>query len=145
MFRNIPFRFKDHMDKGRDFWEKAMELSMEAGNPLSRVAGAFTSFRVDVLDLDAQYEVYAELPGFEKSDIKVSYGGGRLTIYAERPEVDMGIKYICRERRDGVFERSFEVDDIVEDGVRVSYDDGLLRVVLPKKEKVDDQKVFDID
>ena len=44
----------------------------------------------------------------------------------------MNVRYLCRERRDGVFERTFIIDDIDKDSVNVSYDGGILHIILPK-------------
>ena len=71
-------------------------------------------------------------------------GTGYLTIKAERPEVDMDVKYICRERRTGTFERTFEIDGIVKDEVSVSFEDGVLHIVLPKESAETNKTVFDI-
>ena len=55
------------------------------------------------------------------------------------------MRYLCRERRVGSFERSFEVDDIVEKDVTVAYENGVLHIVLPKIREEDNRTVFDID
>ena len=108
MIRPIPFNIRENAERGREVLEKALDFMTEQPcNPLGRVSGALSSFRVDVIDTPDRYEIFAELPGFHKEQITVSYddGTGYLTIKAERPEVDMDVKYICRERRTGTFER----------------------------------------
>lgn len=56
----------------------------------------------------------------------------------------MDVRYICRERRTGTFERSFEIDGIVKDEVAVSFEDGVLHIVLPKEPEDKGRTVFDI-
>ena len=56
----------------------------------------------------------------------------------------MDVKYICRERRTGTFERTFEIDGIVKDEVSVSFEDGVLHIVLPKEPAETNKTVFDI-
>ena len=136
MIRPIPFNIRENAERGREVLEKALDFVAEQPcNPLGRVSGAFSSFRVDVIDTPDRYEIFAELPGFHKEQITVSYDDatGYLTIKAERPDPDMDVKFICRERRTGTFERTFEIDGIVKDEVTVSFDEGVLHIVLPKE------------
>ena len=42
----------------------------------------------------------------------------------------------CRERRPGSFSRSFTLDGIQEDAIRASYQDGVLELILPKRQEV---------
>ena len=42
--------------------------------------------------------------------------------------------YIRRERRFGSFRRSFYVDDIDQEKIKAKFDNGILRIRLPKKE-----------
>jgi HSP20 family protein len=150
MFRTIPFNFKNSAsERGRDFFDRFYDFAMEqAHNPASRFASAIFPFSVDALEGDSQYVIVAELPGFSKDEVTVSYDEDRkvLTISAERPEADPGTgRYLCRERRTGKFERSFEVDGIAKDGVSVSLENGVLRVVLPKAPSETEKTVFNID
>ncbi len=147
MIRPIPFNIRENAERGREVLEKALDFVAEQPcNPLGRVSGAFSSFRVDVIDTPDRYEIFAELPGFHKEQITVSYDDatGYLTIKAERPDPDMDVKFICRERRTGTFERTFEIDGIVKDEVTVSFDEGVLHIVLPKEPAETNKTVFDI-
>lgn len=147
MFRSMPFNLRGNAEKGRDVLEKVMEFAMEQPlNPIGRVSGALCSFRVDVTEDEGKYEVYAELPGFTKEEITVSYDEEcHLSISADRPDVvDDAVKYLCRERRTGKFERVFFIDDIAEDEVSVSFENGVLHIVLPKAVDGKNKKIFDI-
>ena len=119
MFRTQPFNIRNNAEKGREVLEKVFDAAMEQSfHPFGKVSGALSSFRVDVIDADDKYELYAELPGFNKDEITVSYDeGNHLVISAQRidDETEEEIKYICRERKRGKFEREFYVDDIVSD------------------------------
>ena len=147
MLRDIPHGIRDNMEKKREFFEDLMDMAMEgAADSRGKVRGALSPFRVDMTEDDARYEVFAELPGFAKDDITVSYvEDSQLIIRAERPEVeDDTVKYIYKERRTGEFERAFEVRDIVKDEVAVSYENGLLHIILPKAVIEENKTVFDI-
>lgn len=150
MFREIPFhaRVRENAEKGRELFEKVMEVAADqCGNPIGRVTGALSSFRVDVIDAESAYEIFAELPGFNKEDLKVSYdeNSNYLTIKAVRPENEMDVKYLCRERREGEYARTFYIDDIDKEKVNVSYDNGILHIILPKVQEDENGTVFDIN
>lgn len=146
MFRPIPFNIRENAERGREAVEKVLDFVAEQPcNPIGRVSGALSSFRVDVIDTPDHYELFAELPGFHKDQITVSYDDNNyLTIKAERPEPDMDVRYICRERRMGTFERRFEIDGILKDEVTVSFADGVLHIVMPKEPDDKGRTVFDI-
>lgn len=147
MFRTVPFNLRENAERGREVLEKALDfVSEQPFNPMGRVSGALSPFRVDVIDTETAYEFFAELPGFYKEQINVSYDENNyLRIKAERPESEGQAVYLCHERRSGAFERTFLVDDIKKEDVSVSYENGILHIILPKKEKKDNRTVFDID
>ena len=146
MIRNIPFNLKSGAEKGRESVEHLVDYLMEQPlNPLSRVNGALASFRVDILETADHYELQAELPGFAKDEISLVYEDERyLTISAERMEPDTGIKYVCHERKAGKFERTFMVDGIRWADSTAAFDNGVLRVMLPKEKKKPNRKTIDI-
>lgn len=147
MFRTVPFHLRENAERGREVLEKALEfVSEQPFNPMGKVSGALFPFRVDVIDAESAYEFFAELPGFYKEQITVSYDADNyLRIKAERPENDRQAAYLCHERRSGVFERTFLIDGIKKEEASVSYENGILHIILPKEEKKDNRTVFDID
>lgn len=149
MFRNISFNFKGNAEKGRDAIEKIMDLAIDQTlNPKGKVSGALAPFRVDCLDTDTKYEIIAELPGFTKDEITVSYDEEhQLSISAEHAQEveEDDVRYACRERRTGKLERMFYVDGIASDHVSVSLENGILTVILPKENPDKNKKIFDIN
>ena len=95
------------------------------------------SFKTDVQETDKEYLLEAELPGFNKEDIKVELNGDYLTIKAEHSnetkDEEKG-KYIKQERYFGSYSRSFDVSGIDTDEIKASYKDGILKLNFPKKE-----------
>lgn len=147
MFRPLPFNLKENAEKGQEMLSKALDTVMEHSfNPLDKVGGVFFPFRVDVIDTETQYEIFAELPGFSKDAIEVSYSeDGRLKIKAERSAADVPeTRYLCHERRTGAFERSFLIDDVNDADVSVSYEAGILHVILPKLAEKQSRRIFTI-
>lgn len=95
-------------------------------------------FKTDIKDVGNAFELEADLPGFKKEDIKVDLKDQYLTISAKRDQVteekDQKGNYIRRERSYGTFSRSFEVSGIQTQDITASYQDGVLKLKLPKKE-----------
>ena len=94
-------------------------------------------FGTDIIDDGNQYRLEADLPGFKKEDIHVDVNGDRLTISAERKNESEDNKdgYIRRERSYGSYSRTFDISQINADAITGDYSDGVLKLVLPKKEE----------
>ena len=48
-------------------------------------------------------------------------------------------KYLCRERYFGSYKRSFDVSEVQQSGITASYENGVLKLTLPKKSAVQPQ------
>jgi len=94
--------------------------------------------KVDILDKEDRYVVEAELPGFKKEDIYVSLKEDYLTISVERQvnDEEQTDHYLRRERSMASYKRTFYIEDIDEEGIAASFEDGILSLDLPKKEVV---------
>ncbi|MEG1650610.1 MAG: Hsp20/alpha crystallin family protein [Oscillospiraceae bacterium] len=97
---------------------------------------SLNSFRSDILDKGDKYLLQAELPGFNRDDIKLNLNGDTLTISAEHSESkdNSSENYLRRERNYGSYSRNFDVSSIKADEIEASYKDGVLELELPKKE-----------
>ena len=107
-------------------------------------AGSITP-AIDIREHDSEYVVTADLPGIAKQDLDVTIKDGVLTVNAEtvseNTEKSDG-RVLRQERRVGRFVRSFRVGSAVEDAnISADYKDGVLTVVLPKKEAVTPRKI----
>jgi HSP20 family protein len=94
-------------------------------------------FRTDITDEGDKLILKADLPGFDKKDIKVEVKDDCMTISAQRNEEneDKKDKYVYRERRYGSFARSFDVSNIKSDEITAEYKNGILTLNLPKREE----------
>ena len=95
--------------------------------------------KTDVKETDGNYEVDIDLPGFKKEDIKAKLENGYLTVSATKntsnDEKDEEGKYIRQERYSGSMSRSFYVGDAVtQDEIKAKYEDGILKLTIPKKD-----------
>ena len=95
--------------------------------------------KTDVRETEDTYEVDIDLPGFKKDEISVDLKDGYLTISAakglDKDEQDKKGKYIRQERYAGACSRSFYVGDIKPEDVSAKYEDGILKISLPKAGK----------
>lgn len=95
--------------------------------------------KTDVREFDNSYELDVDLPGFKKEDIKVDFKEGTLTISAARntetSEKDNNGKLIRQERYVGTCKRSFYVGDIQPTDISAKYEDGILKLSVPKYDK----------
>lgn len=93
---------------------------------------------VDVVEMEKNYEIHVSVPGMKKSDFNLDLADGRLTISGERKieEKSEGKNYHSIETHYGSFSRSFYLpEDVKTEGIAASYEDGLLKISLPKEEK----------
>ena len=93
----------------------------------------------NLIETDKAFEVTVELPGMKPEDVKVEMKKDGLWITGEKREEkeENGKTYHRMERRAGMFRRVFAVPtDVVEDKIDARFTDGVLKVVLPKAERV---------
>ena len=97
MFDLMPFEHKTrNIANFFDTFEKIFFNDFPAG---------FSEIRTDILDKGDRYVLQAELPGFDKQDIKIDLNGETLTISAQHNAETSEDKdgYVRRERRYGSF------------------------------------------
>lgn len=94
-------------------------------------------FKVDLKRNSTGYELRAELPGFTKDEVKVTFDRGILGISAERKENEVKDEenFYLKEITSGTFERKFRLPDVDSEKIEVSLKDGVLTVKAPLKEK----------
>jgi len=110
-----------------------------------QVAGWFQP-SAEAAQSEESYEISMELPGVEEGDIDVSLKDNVLTIKGEKSDSreEKNATYYFSERSYGSFQRSFRMpDDVDADGIKASYQDGVLNLVIPRttKKQIDVQKI----
>ena len=128
---------------GEDLFDDMLRWSVEDDffgkhNPLYG-KHAKNMMKTDVKEHDDSYEVEIDLPGFKKDEISAQLENGYLTVMAskglDKDEKDKEGKYIRRERYAGTCSRSFYVgDNVKQEEIRAKYEDGILRLQIPKKD-----------
>lgn len=112
--------------------------------PSEEVADRAWMPAVDINETDEALTLTAELPGMSKQDVDITLENNVLTFGGERrfEKDDKRDNYHRIERAYGRFSRSFSLPSNV-DGSRIEahFDNGLLRVVLPKSEAARARKI----
>lgn len=92
---------------------------------------------VDIAENENEITLTADIPGVKMDGIEVKVENGTLSISGSREFQKQEEKggYHRIERSYGSFHRAFTLPDSVDtDKVEANYEDGVLKVVLPKKE-----------
>jgi HSP20 family protein len=92
---------------------------------------------VNVTETSNEFKIEVAAPGLEKKDFKIEIENGMLTISSEKEEEkkEEGKDWIRKEFSYNQFSRSFQLpENIVADKIDAKYENGLLKVALPKKE-----------
>lgn len=131
MFGMIPFEHDD-MDLFSTFDNLARSFFRSSNADLP-------AFRTDIQDKGDSYLLEADLPGFRKEDLSLEIKDNVLTIHATHQESsdekDTQGNYVRRERHYGSFSRSFDITGIDEGGISAAYENGVLKLTLPKVQK----------
>ena len=92
--------------------------------------------KTDIKETEKAFELDIDLPGFKKDEIHIELKNGYLTISAskgvDKDQKDKEGNYIRRERYAGSMQRSFYVGDIPSGDVHARYEDGILKLSVPK-------------
>lgn len=104
--------------------------------------------KCDIYEKEGDYHIEMDIPGFSKEDISLEVNDGYLKIKAEKSneikEEDESKNYLRRERSYGKVERSFYLADLEEDRISAEFTNGMLKIVVPKKEEKNTKKIIDI-
>lgn len=97
---------------------------------------------VNVMEKNDHYEIEVAAPGMKKEDFDIAIHNGVLTLKAERKQESAREKenFTRREYIFSSFERNFSLpDDVVEEDIKASYNDGLLNIALTKADHAVDK------
>jgi len=112
---------------------------------VEEATGADLTPAMDVKERDDAYVIKTEMPGVNKDDVSITLENGVLTITGEsksEKEEKEGERVLRQERRYGKFVRSLRLGtQIDEKGVKASYKDGVLELILPKAEEVKPKRI----
>ena len=94
--------------------------------------------KADVYEDGDNIVIEAELPGYAKDEIKIQVTDNHLTISAQRSEAkeEKSENYYRRERSVNQACRTFIIDDLDPEKIKAQFENGLLKLTVPKPEKL---------
>ena len=98
----------------------------------------------DLVEAEDGYHIELDVPGLTEKDVQIQFEDDVLTVSGERKtehkSVEDGYRYV--ERRQGRFERSFRLPQGIDaEQVKANIEQGVLRVTLPKPEKLKPKQI----
>lgn len=99
---------------------------------------------VDIKEEKDKFVLHADLPGVERDQIDITMEDGVLSIRGERKLEEAGEngQYKRVERAHGTFYRRFALPDTADpEGVTARVSNGVLEVVIPKREQVKPRRI----
>lgn len=97
---------------------------------------------VNIAESENDFSIEVAAPGMRKEDFKINFDGGTLTIssehQAEKKRDKKEGRYSRHEFSYQSFNRSFSIPDNLVDGdkIQAQYNNGILKISLPKREEV---------
>lgn len=102
---------------------------------------------VNILKDEASFTLEVAAPGLKKEDFKLDLHENILTVSAKKESQNTAEdknekgNYTRKEFSYTSFERSFTLPDSVEqEDIQANYEDGILNILLPKKEDIQENK-----
>ena len=127
--------------EGRQKFSELFENLFENEFPtyFQNQVGKLTTPSVNIKETKDAYHLHVSAPGFAKENFGIKVEDGLLTISAEANDEKLqeGEKLTRREFTHQSFKRSFTLDEKIEAAnINAKYENGILKVELPKKEVV---------
>ena len=129
LLNSLPILFDDFLNRDLFNWSNANFSNTNTTIPA-----------VNIKETADTYEVEVAAPGMTKKDFKVELDGNMLTISSEmtnQKEEGNEERYFQREFSYQSFQRTFNLQkDVVDiDKIQAKYENGLLHLLIPKKEE----------
>ena len=99
---------------------------------------------VDILERENEVVLKVDLPEMNQDEIEIKVEENTLIVRGERKFIKEtpGGTYLQIERPYGTFQRTFAVPRAIDqERIKASYKDGVLRIVLPKRETVHPKQI----
>ncbi len=93
---------------------------------------------VNILEIETGFQLELAIPGFKKDDFNVEIDDNVLTISSElkSEKENSEDNYTRREFSYTSFKRAFTLPETIDEAkINANYEDGILRLSLPKKEE----------
>ena len=129
--------------KGNNFWPSTSSVDQFLNDSIfnwrNEMNGINGVPRVNIAETDEEFKVEMAAPGMKREDFHVELDNDTLVIWSEvsdKKEDNNNSSYTRREFHYESFRRVFHLPNTVEsDKIKAKYEDGMLRLVIPKKEE----------
>ncbi len=122
----MPSVFDDFFKPWNEWFDNDNQLSRTLNVPA-----------VNITEQKENYEVSLAVPGMKKDDFNIDVDGNMLTISCvkEESKEEKDKKFTRKEYNYSSFSRSFTLpEEINKNNIEAKYNDGVLKIVLPRKE-----------
>ncbi|MBR2685324.1 MAG: Hsp20/alpha crystallin family protein [Erysipelotrichaceae bacterium] len=130
---------------GLDLFDDFFEM------PSLRSVSRHDFMKTDIREVDNNYVMDIDMPGFAKENLNIELQDGYLTVSAKQntsnEEKDSKGNIIHQERYTGSMSRSYYVgENVTEEDIKAAFKDGILTVTFPKEpKKIVEKKTISID
>lgn len=93
----------------------------------------------NVTENEKEFTIELAVPGMSKKDFQIKIDAGHLTVSSEKKDEreEKGKNFTRREFSYNTFSRSFILPDTINaDKISAKYEEGVLRILLPKKTEI---------
>ena len=155
-FRNLQRQFERmqrQFEEALEMWNvDQFQTPTEGTEPTPSMEPA-TGMGIDLADRGDEFVLTADVPGFEKDEIELRLSDDTLHVAAERDREETTEReeddafYIRSERERRSLRRSVRIPEAVEeDGIDATYRNGVVTVIMPKREATEPNgRTIDID
>ena len=101
---------------------------------------------VNIAENEKDFRLELSIPGFSKDEVRISVQKNVLTIRSEKnTENEESVNYLRRGFATRNFEKRYQLSkDINPDNISANFHNGILEIVLPKKEEVLEKSAIEI-
>ena len=105
------------------------------------------NMKTDVKETDTEYLLDIEMPGYNKNNVEITVNDGYLTVTGKKEEnkETEHKNYVTKERYSGSVSRSWYIGDVNVEEVKASFDDGVLKISVPKEDRKKEISYINID
>ncbi len=105
------------------------------------------SLKCDIYEKDGKCYIEMDAYGFRKEDVNIECDKGYLTVAISKNEEKNSEEknYIRKERYSKEFKRSFYIGEVDTDELKAEFNEGILKISIPKKEEITNKKIIEIE
>jgi len=98
---------------------------------------------VDIIERSDDILVIADMPGVDEKSVDITLEQNILSIYGKvEPDIPKNHQLIVAEYGIGDYQRTFTIaDEVDRDKIQASVKNGVLKIILPKAERVKTRKI----